>query len=139
MKPSLIIIDGSYLLDTSYSKDSWVQIGYVTRNLKFGTKRLRIPIVNTTQLKRNAGKGKSPQSFDVQEEFAFGGSFINDSDVAISLYQDQDMYNDDVVGFQFAKGRRLDAKRSGLWDKDLTTMNLTIEEYHEILDEEMPS
>ena len=118
-KPSIIMIDGSYLLEPRMKADDWKRIMFITRNLKMLCKTRNVPIINTTQLKRKSGRDESKSSVDAQDDFAYGGSFVQDSDVAIRAYQSADMQYNSVVGFEFAKGRRLPPDTKLSWKRNV--------------------
>lgn len=133
LRPSICFVDGSYLMNKNKKEATWERVQYTTQHLKEIANDTGTPIVNTTQLKRGSGKQENSYSFDAQEEFAFGGSFIQDSDVAISLYQDPNMSFRGEVGIQFAKGRRVDLENSGMiWTFSLSDMNFSIEKKEDI-------
>lgn len=110
-RPSCTFIDGSNLLESTYKGDEWKKILYITRNLKRITrnKHFPAPIINTTHLRRGSGKGAKSTSFDAQDEFAGGITYVNDSDLAIMMYADKEMMFRNEVGLQVAKGRRVEA------------------------------
>lgn len=129
-RPSIVFLDGSYLLEKQTKLDAWVRIEKITVGLKEMSMSYNIPIINTTQLKRGKGIGTTKQEFsiDAQEEFAFGGSYINDSDLAIPLFQTPEMSFRREVGGQFAKGRRVDLNQGFTWLMDLERMLFSIHE-----------
>jgi len=120
--PPIVYVDGSYLMNRHLKLATWERVESVTSDFKAIGLSSGKPIVNTTQLKRSSGKESSEFSLDAQEEFAFGGSFINDSDLAVSAYQNAQMKYRDEVGLQFAKGRRMDITRKFFWRFCLSDM-----------------
>ncbi len=107
-QPSVVFIDGSYIMEGQL-QEGWEKIVYITRNLKRISKKSKVPIVNTTQLKRGAGKSSKGSSFDGQDEFAYSGSYTQDSDLAWRMFQTPDMLYHDMVGLETVKGRRVKA------------------------------
>lgn len=128
-KPSIVFVDGSYLMEGKL-QEGWEKIVAITRGLKRIAKDTSTPIVNTTQLKRGSGKGTSSK-LDGQDEFAYSGSFIQDSDIAIRMFQDKDMIWDGVVGLDHVKGRRLPPELQLIFELNLEVMKLSILEKEE--------
>ena len=120
-KPSIVFIDGSYLMEPGM-KEGWEKITFITRQLKQLTKDFGNPIINTTQLKRASGKGEKSTSFDAQDDFAYSNSFVQDSDVAIRMFQDKDMIYRQEIGIQIAKGREVSAEIDLVFKANLETM-----------------
>lgn len=123
--PSVVFIDGSYLMESRLT-EGWEKITYITRNLKLLAKNFKIPIVNTTQLRRGSGKRGSKISSDGQEDFAYSNSYSQDSDIAIRMYQDADMLFHSLVGCEVVKGRRVKAGTTFIFQNDLNLMNLSV-------------
>lgn len=136
-RPSITFIDGSYLLDQQIQKQEWERIQIITRSLKKIAKNKThpCPIINTTQMKRGSGKKSSGTSFDAQDEFAFGNSYVQDSDIAIRMFSDKEMQFRQEVGLQIAKGRNVDSLIQPLFianlNKPLFDFALSEEEYVE--------
>lgn len=105
-KPSAVFIDGSYLMESKMA-EGWERIVYITRNLKQIAKNFKVPIINTTQLKRGSSKSGSKFSLDGQDDFAYSSSYSQDSDIAIRMFQDADMKFHDLIGCEVVKGRRV--------------------------------
>lgn len=120
-QPSAVFIDGSYLMEPQRD-EGWEKIVYVTRNLKRIAKNTNVPIINTTQLKRGSSKGASKFALDGQDDFAYSSSYTQDSDVALRMFQDADMKFHDVVGLEVAKGRRVVAGTTLIFQNDLQNM-----------------
>jgi replicative DNA helicase len=123
--PSAVFIDGSYLMESQLA-EGWEKITYITRNLKLLAKNFKVPIVNTTQLKRGSGKHGSKVASDGQEDFAYSSSYSQDSDIALRMFQDADMLFHDLVGCEVVKGRRVEPGTSFVFQNDLANMNLSI-------------
>lgn len=119
-QPSAVFIDGSYLMEPKMD-EGWEKIVYVTRNLKRLAKNFRTPIINTTQLKRGTGKSAS-HGLEGQDDFAYSGSYTQDSDIAIRMFQDADMKFHDLVGCEVVKGRRVISGSKILFQNDLNKM-----------------
>lgn len=104
-KPSAVFIDGSYLM-LSKRASELEKIMEITRGLKRTAKDTGTPIVNTTQLRKGTGKSKA-STLDGQDELAYGGSYIQDSDLVLRMFQNTDMVYENVIGLDHVKGRRL--------------------------------
>lgn len=123
-KPLKVYIDGSYLME-SQMEYNWQKISYITGSLKKVAKDTKTPITNTTQLGR--GKGKDDKSsLDAQEEFAFGSSFVNDSDIALRMYTDKYLEAASQIGINVAKGRRVPPGTKFVFNSNLYSMDLSI-------------
>lgn len=105
-KPALAMIDGSYLMEPTMKMD-YQKIAYITQNLKLIAGNTQTPVLNTTQMQRGSGKGEKKSTFDAQDEFAFGNSYVQDSDCAFRMYTTNEMIYDATVGLEVAKGRRV--------------------------------
>lgn len=124
-QPSAVLIDGSYLME-GRMPEGWEKIVYITRNLKRMAKNFKVPIVNTTQLRRGSAKGASKVALDGQDDFAYSSSYVQDSDIAIRMFQDADMKFHDLVGCEVAKGRRVINGTILVFQNDLMRMNQSI-------------
>ena len=124
-QPSVVLIDGSYLME-GRMPEGWEKIVYITRNLKRMAKSFKVPIVNTTQLRRGSAKGASKMAIDGQDDFAYSSSYVQDSDIAIRMFQDADMKFHDLVGCEVAKGRRVVSGTILVFQNDLLRMNQSI-------------
>lgn len=120
-QPSAVFIDGSYLMEGKM-QEGWEKIVYVTRNLKRLAKNFKVPIINTTQLKRGANKTGSKFALDGQDDFAYSSSYAQDSDIAIRMFQDADMKFHDLVGMEVVKGRRVISGTTLVFQNDLGNM-----------------
>lgn len=120
-QPSAVFIDGSYLMEGKM-QEGWEKIVYVTRNLKRLAKNFKVPIINTTQLKRGANKMGSKFALDGQDDFAYSSSYAQDSDIAIRMFQDADMKFHDLVGMEVVKGRRVISGTTLVFQNDLGNM-----------------
>ena len=120
-QPSAVFLDGSYLME-SRQTEGWEKIAYITRNLKRIAKSFKTPIINTTQLRRGSGKTGSKFALDGQDDFAYGSSFVQDSDIAIRMFQTADMKYNELVGLEVVKGRRAPAGTTLTFQNDLTNM-----------------
>jgi replicative DNA helicase len=128
-RPSLIAIDGSYLLEPESRKEGWQKIQYITSSLK-DVSMTYAPVIQTTQMGRGTGKKKSAHFTDAQDDFSFGLSYIQDSDYAIRMYQDADMVYRQEIGLEFAKFRHVKKPNTLIWTRDETsnTYEITVEE-----------
>ena len=119
--PAVVFVDGSYLM-RSDAKEGWEKITELTRGLKRLAKSFKVPIVNTTQLKRGASKSASSFALDGQDDFAYSSSYSQDSDIAIRMFQDADMKFHDLVGAEVVKGRRVVSGTTLIFQNDLDAM-----------------
>lgn len=133
-KPAIVFIDGSYLMEPN-REEGWEKIVYLTRNLKRMAKNMRVPVINTTQLKRGSTKTSSKFALDGQDDFAYSSSYAQDSDIAIRMYQDADMKFHSVIGMEVVKGRRVESGTKLLFQNDLDNMNQSITK---ALEDEVP-
>ena len=123
--PALIFVDGSYLLEPSI-QEGWEKITYITRNLKRLAKETKTPIVNTTQMRRGSGTKASKDGLSGQDDFAYASSFVQDSDIALRMFQDADMKFFDQVGLELVKGRRAAAGTTYIFQNNLEKMDFSI-------------
>lgn len=123
--PALIFVDGSYLLEPSI-QEGWEKITYITRNLKRLAKETKTPIVNTTQMRRGSGTKASKDGLSGQDDFAYASSFVQDSDIALRMFQDADMKFYDQVGLELVKGRRAAAGTTYIFQSNLEKMDFSI-------------
>lgn len=124
-RPSAVFLDGSYLMEGKM-QEGWEKIVYITRNLKRLAKNFKVPIVNTTQLKRGSSKSASKVASDGQDDFAYSNSYSQDSDIAIRMFQDADMKFHNLVGCEVVKGRRTISGTTVLFQNDLDNMCLSL-------------
>lgn len=120
-QPSAVFIDGSYLMEGKM-QEGWEKIVYITRNLKRLSKNFKVPIINTTQLKRGSSKTGSKFALDGQDDFAYSSSYTQDSDIAIRMFQDADMKFHDLIGCEVVKGRRVIGGTVLVFQNDLGNM-----------------
>lgn len=127
-QPSAVFIDGSYMMEPKL-QEGWEKITYITRNFKHLARSFKTPIINTTQLKRRTGT-KATKDLSGQDDFAYSNSYVQDSDIALRLYQDADMKFHSLIGAEVVKGRRVVAGTTVIFQNDLDTMkqSLTIAE-----------
>lgn len=118
--PSGCFVDGSYLLEPQM-EEGYTKTVFITRNLKSIAKRYRIPVINTTQLRKNKGKTKYESSADSQDDF-YHGSYTQDSDFAFRMYRTPKMEIFGEVGMQIAKGRRVAPGTLLKWTLQHSTM-----------------
>lgn len=120
-RPKVAFLDGAYMMEPKM-QEGWEKTTFITRNLKQIAKNNECPIVQTTQLKKNTGTKKSKLSFDAQDDFAYGSSYVQDSDIAIRMYQTPEMKYVKRVGLDLAKGRRVEEGKDLYFENDLTNM-----------------
>ncbi len=121
--PAMLFLDGSYLMEPKL-EEGWQKITTITRGLKRFAKTYKVPIVNTTQLKRGSGKNIK-SAIDGQADFAFSDSYNADSDLAFVMYQDKEMAFHQEFGLQTVKGRRIDGKKQLIFLCNLESMDLS--------------
>jgi hypothetical protein len=119
-RPSAAFVDGSYLFEPDM-EEGFAKTTFITRRLKKITLTEKLPIINTTQLRKNTGKKKTVNSLDGQDEF-FHGSYIQDSDTAITTYVDPSMVYRESVGWVVVKGRKLPPNTTLEFIAPLTSM-----------------
>lgn len=124
-RPSAVFLDGSYLMEGKMA-EGWEKITYITRNLKRLAKNFKVPIINTTQLRRGSSKSASKLASDGMDDFAYGNSFVQDSDIAIRMFQDADMKYHDQIGCEVVKARRVVSGSTLLFKNDLESMTQSI-------------
>ena len=101
-KPDVVMIDGVYLMeDDQQSKDDWLRIAHITRDLKKLAKRVKKPIVINTQADKNTSKKSGPELGDIMFTQAVG----QDSDDVFALYRDDVMENDKEMTLAIRKQR----------------------------------
>lgn len=120
-QPKIAFLDGSYMMEPKM-QEGYEKITFITRNLKQIAKANEVPTINTTQLKRGTGTKKSKISFDAQDDFAFGSSYTQDSDIAIRAYQSPEMKYLKRIGLDHAKARRIEDGQDLFWENDLLKM-----------------
>ena len=118
--PSIVMLDGSYLLE-SQMEEGMNKTIFITRNLKGLSKSTGVPIINTTQLRKKSGKGKYANALDGQDEFYYG-SYVQDSDFAIRMFTEPEMIWQNKIGMEFVKGRRIPPNSIIEWEFDLDKM-----------------
>ena len=106
--PALTFVDSSYRLEPDMEFDH-KKIRRIASGLKNIAKDTKQAIVQTTQLTRFSGKKskKGRSRADSQDEFAFGMSYLDESDFAFRMYTDPEMEYLKQVGLEFAKFRRI--------------------------------
>lgn len=119
-QPSIVFVDGSYLLEPKM-EEGMNKTTFITRNLKGLAMNSSIPLINTTQLRKKAGKGKYANSLDGQDEFYYG-SYVQDSDFAIRTFIDEDMIYHNKIGWDFVKARRVPPNTVVELEANLDTM-----------------
>lgn len=120
-QPSVVFLDGSYLLEPRM-EEGFAKTTYITRNLKAIAKATEIPCWNTTQLRKKMGRGANKSSIDGQDEFYYG-SYVQDSDYAIRMFQDPNMVYQQVIGLDFVKGRKIRPNTVIEYSPDLVSMS----------------
>lgn len=119
-------IRGWFLSYGAVYPEGWEKITHITRNLKRLSKNNKVPIINTTQLRRGTGKGGSRDALSGQDDFAYSGSYVQDSDIAIRMFQDADMKFYDQIGCEIVKGRRVSPGTLFLFQNNLEKMDVSV-------------
>jgi len=102
LNPSILFVDGFYLLEEDKKADLWAATTKVIRRLKRVASRRKIPIVLTSQFNRSAAK-KGGQG--EAEDIGFTDAIGQTSDVVISLVRDEDMERNRQMKIRCLKNR----------------------------------
>lgn len=124
-QPSIVFVDGSYLLEPQM-EEGYAKTVFITRNLKRVAKAFKVPLLNTTQLRKNSGKKAQKSSADAQDDF-YHGSYTQDSDFAFRMFRDARMELNMQVGIGIAKGRRVPPGTEVIWTNNFVTLDSTFE------------
>jgi hypothetical protein len=102
-KPDLVMIDSAYLMeDERGSTDQdWLRVAHITRDLKVLAKRRALPIFINSQADSTTSKKMGPEL----ENIGFAKAIGHDSDVVMSLFQDQQMREDREMKVKVLKQR----------------------------------
>jgi replicative DNA helicase len=117
--PDVLCIDYITLMNTQRSagKQTWEKIQYLTSNLKQVARTTKTPIIGIAQTNR--------ASADVGAELdnvAFGLSIIQDSDLVLGLYQNDDMKAEKQMKVKLLKNRDgMSTSAELLWEMDTMT------------------
>jgi len=120
IKPNIILLDGLYLLQGMGKAAMWEKIADVVRELQVIAARLRIPIIATSQFRKDIKKGakKAGEKGDVSD-IGYSHSIPQAADVVIALKQDDfDVLHHEML-FEIIKGREIAKKVRGIkvkWD-----------------------
>lgn len=127
LNPSVLYVDGFYLLEEDKKADMWAATTKIIRKLKRVAFRRGIPIVLTSQFNRGAAK-KGGQG-DV-EDIGFTDAIGQTSDVVISLVRDEDMERNREMKIRCLKNRE-GVKVEFMVDWDLDRMEFDEREAEE--------
>ncbi len=117
--PDLILIDGAYLMeDEQGAKDDWLRVAHITRDLKAVAKNRKKPIFINSQADSTTSKKTGPEL----ENIGFSKAIGHDSDVVLSLFQDELMREDREMKLKVLKQRE-GVLGSVMLNWDFTTMN----------------
>lgn len=119
-RPSIIFLDGSYLLYPK-QEDGLGKNLMITRGMKKLANDTGLPLINTTQLRKKTGKKLLKDPLSGQDEFYYGG-YVQDSDFAIRTFVSPSMVYDGKIGWDFVKSRRVERNVAELL-ADLDKMN----------------
>lgn len=117
--PDLILIDGAYLMeDERGAKDDWLRVAHITRDLKAVAKNRKKPIFINSQADSTTSKKTGPEL----ENIGFSKAIGHDSDVVLSLFQDELMREDREMKLKVLKQRE-GVLGNVMLNWDFTTMN----------------
>lgn len=117
--PDLILIDGAYLMeDEQGAKDDWLRVAHITRDLKAVAKNRKKPIFINSQADSTTSKKTGPEL----ENIGFSKAIGHDSDVVLSLFQDELMREDREMKLKVLKQRE-GVLGNVMLNWDFTTMN----------------
>ena len=101
-KPDLVLIDGIYLMeDERGSKEDWLRITHITRDLKILAKRKKLPIIGNSQADSQTSKKTGPELENIGYSKAIG----QDADKIWALFQDDQMRTDKEMKIKVLKNR----------------------------------
>jgi replicative DNA helicase len=104
----VVIVDGSYLLDDDDAgkgqRSDWQKIVAITRGLKRMARRMKVTIVQSSQM----GRGQKRGSYGNADAVSFSSSFEQDSDVMWELFQTEEMVASGKMGVHGLKIREGD-------------------------------
>jgi replicative DNA helicase len=101
-QPDILYIDYITLMSTSRSagRQTWEKIQYLTNNLKQIARVTNIPIVGVAQTNRLSADAGAEL-----DNVAFGMSIIQDSDLVLGLYRNEDMKDNKQMQVKMLKNR----------------------------------
>lgn len=100
-KDCIIFVDYLQLINVGKDIQRYLQIGEITRALKFLALGMDISIVALSQLGRQAEYRENPRLADLRES----GNIEQDSDVVLLMHEDQESHFDNVMEVIIAKNR----------------------------------
>lgn len=102
-QPDILCIDYITLMDTARSASGtqmWEKVVHLTRQLKQTSRTLKIPIIGVAQTNRSGY-----QTGAQLDNIAFSQSIVNDSDIILGLFHDEEMKNDKKMEVRLLKNR----------------------------------
>jgi len=118
--PDLVIVDYLSLMQPSSGTrgiSMWQSITEITRELKQNARTLKIPIVAAAQTNRSGAREGAQM-----DNVGYSQSIVQDPDVVIGLFQDDDMERDNEMEIRINKNRRGPLGRFiARWDHEITT------------------
>lgn len=102
-QPDILCIDYITLMDTARSAGGtqmWEKVVHLTRQLKQTSRTLKIPIIGVAQTNRSGY-----QTGAQLDNIAFSQSIVNDSDIILGLFHDEEMKNDKKMEVRLLKNR----------------------------------
>jgi len=120
LNPKLILLDGLYLLQSYIRGGTWEKVADVVRQLQLIANRTKLPIIATSQFRKEIKKGaKKASEKGGVEDIGYSYAIAQAADVCIALKQDDyDLLRNEML-FDIIKGREISKKARGIkvkWD-----------------------
>ena len=142
LNPSLILLDGLYLLQSYMRGGTWEKVADVVRQLQLIANRTKLPIIATSQFKREIKKGakKAGEKGDITD-IGYSHAIAQAADICIALKQDDYALLRNEMLFDIIKGREISKKARGIkvkWEIPNDFTFISYEGTHVEDDEEEP-
>lgn len=134
--PDVIMVDYIQLLDAPrHIKESYKQVGHISKQMKRIARQLRIPVYGLSQT-NSESFAEGAKLTNVSESRAI----VHNSDIVLGLHQDEEMQAVQKLELRLLKNRRGVAKKNiyMLWDhenSDYREWNPEIDQFRELNDE----
>ena len=113
--PTVVFVDGIYLLNASKGVKDWERVSEISRGLKQAAQILNVPVIASTQLNRGAVGSKLPELHHI----SFTDSIGQDSTVVMALYANQEMKENKKMLIRLLGSRESPVIARGMhWDLD---------------------
>lgn len=114
--PDIVLVDGMYLLrDDARNSDQYATVSNVSRSMKGLAKKMRVPVVATTQFNRLTDELRIDKV--TLSNLGFSDSIGQDADVVLGLFRTQDMRANNEMRVRMLKIREGEPKDFTLnWD-----------------------